>query len=215
MVALGLAAGCGGDGPSTAEERAGQVRAAALEAGLDDEVADVLALAARGAAATYQVTYAGADGGAVVVSQDPPQRRVDALRAGLVVESHVLVDGVSYRCTLPDGSRPGDDLRCRRTSATLPGTGTFTEAALAELVEQLAAGADRVATTVGTRTIAGETVTCLEAVPRPETVPAGTEVVTDTICLSDDGVQLLVDVGGERLVADAYRDEVPAGTFEL
>lgn len=212
----GTVAACGDDAQQAAsEERADQVRDAALDAGLSDDVADVLALAARGAAATYQVTYPGPDDTAVVVSQDPPQRRIDALRAGLIVESQVLVDGISYRCTLPDGGRPGDELRCQRSSTALPGTGAFSDDALDQFADELAASADQVETTVATRTIAGEPVTCLEATPRPETLPEGTEATTDVICLNDDGVQLLVEVGGERLVADAYSDEVPDGTFDV
>jgi len=215
LAAALTTAGCGDSRPSAADDRADQVRTAALEAGLTEEVADVLALAAQGAAATYQVTYPGPDGTAVVVSHDPPDRRIDALQAGLIVESQVLVDGVSYRCALPDGGRPGDELRCRRSSAAVPGTGAFTQTALDELTDQLAASADQVETAVVARTIAGEDVTCLEATPRPETLPEGTEATTDTICVNDDGVQLLVDVGGERLVADAYSPSVPQGTFEV
>jgi hypothetical protein len=216
VAAGSLTASCGGGGsPGAADERAAQVRDAALEAGLAEDVAEVLALAARGATATYQITYAGRDGRAVVVSQDPPHRRIDALEAGLIVESQVVVDGVTYRCRIPDGGRPGDALRCQRTSAAVPGTGAFTHAALQEFTDQLAASTDQVTTVVTNRTVAGEEARCLEATPRPETVPEGTEATTDTICVNDDGVQLLVDLGGERLVADAYSREVPDGTFEL
>ncbi|MGV3760385.1 MAG: hypothetical protein ACO1PW_12730 [Actinomycetota bacterium] len=217
LVALSVVgAGCGDDAQQeAADDRAEQVRSAALEAGLDEDVADVLALAARGAAATYQVTYPGPDDTSLVVSQDPPRRRVDVVQAGLIVESQVLVDGVSYHCTIPDGGRPGDELRCQRSSTALPGTGAFTEAALDEFTEVLVASADQVRTTVEDRTVAGQAVTCLVSTPRPETLPEGTEATTDTICLDDDGVQLLVDAAGERLVADAYSAEVPEGTFDV
>jgi hypothetical protein len=36
----------------------------------------------------------------------------------------------------------------------------------------------------------------------------------ETICLSDEGGQLLIDAAGERLVAEAYTTDVPEGTFE-
>lgn len=216
LAGAALVVGCGDDASrGAADERAAQVRDAARDAGLDEDVAEVLALAARGSAASYQVTYPGPDGTAVVVSQDPPDRRIDALQAGLIVESQVLVDGVTYRCTLPEGGRAGDELRCQRTSAALPGTGAFTVEALEEFTDQLAASVDQVTMAVDTRTVAGEAVTCLVATPRPETVPEGTEASADTICVNDAGVQLLVDVGGERLVADAYSATVPKGTFDL
>jgi hypothetical protein len=35
------------------------------------------------------------------------------------------------------------------------------------------------------------------------------------LCLSAEGAQLLVDHGGERLVADRYTTTVPDGTFEV
>lgn len=216
VVALvaGLAA-CGDGGPSAADERADQVREAAAEAGLPDEVADVLALAARGSSATFQISYPGEDGSALVVSQDPPNRRLDALEAGLIVESQVLRDGVTYACALPEGGRPGDPLTCRRTSAALPGTGVFTTGALETFASELAAGLDQVELAVETRTIAGAEARCLVATPRPETVPDGTDADPDVICVGDDGAQLLVDVAGERIVADAYSPSVPSGTFEV
>ena len=83
-----------------ADDRADQVRDAAREAGLPDDVADVLATAARGATATFQVTYAGTEGARFVVSQEPPDHRVDVIAAGKIVESRVLRDGTAYRCDL-------------------------------------------------------------------------------------------------------------------
>jgi len=215
VVAAGLlvVGACGDDAGEVADERSVQVRTAALDAGLPAEVADVLALAARGGSATFQVSYPAADGTAIVVSQDPPDRRIDALEAGLIVESQVLVDGISYRCTLPDGGRAGDDLRCRRTSAALPGTGAFTEAALTRFTEDLAASLGTVELTVESRTVASTEVTCLVA--SPTGAEEGAAAGPDTICVAGDGTQLLVDVGGERMVADGYSREVPEGTFEL
>ena len=35
-----------------------------------------------------------------------------------------------------------------------------------------------------------------------------------TICLSDEGAQLLVDTGGDRLAATSYTTKVPDGTFD-
>ena len=103
---------CGSDklDDSVTGERVEQVRQAALDAGLSEEVAGVLALAAKGATATFQITYAGADGAGITVSQEPPNRRVDALTAGLIVESQVVRDHVGYLCDLPPDGQPGDPL---------------------------------------------------------------------------------------------------------
>lgn len=84
-----------GDGCATPSD---QLRDAAIEAGSSDAVADAFALAARADAATSQITYAGADGARLVVSQDPPRRRVDVTRGDGVVSSRLLLDGIGDRC---------------------------------------------------------------------------------------------------------------------
>src|SRR5690606_11952482 len=101
-TATALLAGRGDDDPSAADERAEQVRAAAGAAGLPDDATEVLALAARGSLATYRVTYAGTQGAELIVTQAPPDQRVDVVAAGTVVESRVLRDGIAYRCELDD-----------------------------------------------------------------------------------------------------------------
>lgn len=215
-VALALAS-CGTDDPddTVTDERVEQVRQAALGAGLGDDVADVLALAARGATATFQITYAGADGAEIMVSQQPPNRRVDALTAGLIVESQVVRDDVGYLCELPEGGQPGDPLDCHRTQGAIPAQGAFTDEALDTFTEELAASTDAMALTVEVRTIADVEAMCLIAAPKAGTPIDESAPGVDTICLSDDGAQLLVDAGGERVVAATYSTEVPAGTFDV
>jgi hypothetical protein len=218
VVAIGVAVVSvrgGDDGAELATDRSRQVREAAADAGLDAEVADVLALAARGATATFQVSYPGTDGASLVVSQDPPNRRVDVLQAGLLVQSQVVRDSVGYRCQLPARGRPGDELECTRTGGAIESPGAFSEDALTTFTEELAASLDALDLTVEERTIAGVPASCLVTAPKAGTVldPDGPGV--DTICLSDEGAQLLVDRGGERVVADDYSTTVPDGTFDV
>ena len=218
IVGLGLAVVAvrdGDGGADLAEDRARQVREAAADAGLGADVAEVLALAARGATATFQVSYPGTEGASLVVSQDPPNRRVDVLQAGLLVQSQVVRDGVAYRCRLPARGRPGDELDCTRTGGAIEGPGAFTEEALTTFTEELAASLDALDVTVEERTIAGTRARCLVTAPKAGTQldPEGPGV--DTICLSDEGAQLLVDRGGERVVADDYSTTVPSGTFDV
>jgi hypothetical protein len=215
MVTLVLTGGCASDDEGVADDRRDQVRRAALDAGLTEEVADVLALAAGGASARFQITYQGTDGASVVVSQDPPNRRVDAVTAGLIVQSQVLRDGVAYRCDLPPDGQPGDPLECARTSGAVPGQGAFTPEALSTFTEELAASLATTDLTVETRTIAEVEATCLISAPKAGTTLDEAAPSVDTICLSDSGAQLLVDVGGERVVADSYSTEVPEGTFDV
>lgn len=209
-----LASSCGGGDP-VARERVDQVRVAARAAGLSDEVADVLVLATKGTTATFQISYEGTGGASLTVSQQPPNRRIDILTAGLVVESQLVRDGVAYRCVLPVGARPGDRLDCKRTQGALPAPSAFGEAALATFTEELVGSADRFDLSVEARTIADTAATCLTAAPKAGTPLDGTGPGADTICLSAQGAQLLIDTGGERAVADAYSTTVPEGTFEL
>src|SRR5690606_24872909 len=155
----------GGDEPSAADARADQVRAAAEAAGVPDDVAAVLALAARGSLATYRVTYAGTDGAEIIVSQAPPNHRVDVVAAGTVVESRVRRDGVAYHCERAEGS----ELRCERVAADLPVHGAFTEEALEQFADRVAGSVGAVDLTVEERTIADTVVTCLTSAPKPGT----------------------------------------------
>lgn len=210
-AALGLMASSCGGGDDLGSERADQVRAAALEAGLPENVADVLALAARGTTATYRITYAGTDGAEVVVSQDPPDHRLDVVTGGVVVESRVLRDGVGYRCQLEEGAT----LDCERSEAAVDAPGAFTDVALDRFVEELADGADRFDISVEDRSIAGVDATCLVTAPKAGTPIDGEGPGVDTLCLSPEGVQLLTDAGGERVVASDYSTEVAPDAFEL
>jgi hypothetical protein len=212
-VLLLLAGACGDDGGDLGDERGDQVRAAARKAGLPADVADVLALAAQGETATFQVTYAGTEGAKLVVSQAPPDRRVDVVAAGTVVESRVLRGGTAYRCELGEGADP--QLECDRAAGAIEAPGTFTDAALDTFTRQLAASRDGLELTVEERTIAGADVRCLVTQPKTGTTIDLNGPGAETLCVSPEGAQLLVDAGGERLVAESYTTEVPEGTFDV
>ena len=214
LVVLGLGLGASGcaDDPSAADRRADQVRDAAVEAGLPEDVADVLALAARGIDGTYQVTYAGEDGAALVVSQDPPDRRIDVVAGDRIVESRVFRDEVAYECAVAEDD-PEGPLDCRRSQGALQAPGAFTDESLATFTGDLAESRDDLDLSVESRTIAGVEATCMVAVPKAGPTD-GSGPGVETICLSDEGGQLLIDAAGERLVAEAYTTDVPKGTFE-
>ena len=217
VVGAGTAAGCGDDDGDQArgEERAEQVRTAAVGAGLPEEVADVLALAARGTTATYRVTYAGTEGAAIIWSQEPPNHRIDIVAGEVVVESRVLRNGISYRCTAGSPPAADDPLDCRRDDAAVELPGAFSDEALADFTTALAGSTDRFDLTVEERTIAGTTATCLVTAPKAGSPIDGTGPGVDTLCLSPEGAQLLTDSEGERVVADTYSTEVPEGTFDV
>jgi hypothetical protein len=214
LAAVAFAA-CGDDGGG-GPDRVGQLRAAAIDAGLPPEVADVFALAAQGDEATFQVTYAGDDGARIVVSQAPPDRRIDVVQGELVLSSRVLRDGVGYRCETDtsEGAEAGA-LSCERGAGSLADVGGFTDEALRTFVAQVGASKDQLSITVDTREIADARATCVTTTPKAGTPLDGTGPGTDVLCLSAEGAQLLVDHAGERLVADRYSTTVPDGTFEV
>ena len=215
LAAVAALASCSSDDDPVAEERSDEVRAAAADAGLSDEVADVLALAAQGMSATYRITYPGTEGAAVVVSQEPPNHRVDIVVGDVVVESRVLRDGVSYRCRAGTPARAGEALDCRRAAAAVQAPGSFTEEALDDFTAALAGSVDRFDITVEERTIADTPATCLVTAPTAGSAIDGTGPNVDTLCLSPEGAPLLTDADGERVVADTYTVEVPDGTFDI
>jgi hypothetical protein len=200
---------CGDDADPTAAHRAEQVRAAALDAEVPGEVADLLALAASASGATFQVTYQGDEGAELVVSQRPPDRRVDVVASGEVVESRVARGSTTYRCVPLDG-----ELTCRRDGGSWRGPGAFSERALDELVASLARARDAYDLTVEDRVVAGTDASCLLTTLRPG-AEADDRGATGTLCVSAEGVQLLVDSGGERLQATSYTTHVPNGTFDV
>ena len=210
------AVGCGDDDTQVSTERSDQVRAAALEAGLADDVAEVLALAALGPVATFQVTYAGSDGASIVVYQDPPNRRVDVVKSGRTVESRLLRDGVSYLCQPDPQAGASAPLKCAaRRERALSAPGAFSNQALDDFTTSLSASKDALDIAVDERRVADTEARCLITGPKAGSELDGTGPTVDTLCVSPEGAQLLVDVDGDRVVANAYSTDVPEGTFDV
>lgn len=203
---LALGACVGGQQPSErelADRRAQQAIAAAAEAGLPDDVQELLATAARAPAASFSATYrAGAD--RVVVHQRPPRRRVDVVVGGLAREAVVSDGGRDVRCERSDGAPwtctplpAGDEGR------GAIGFGAFSPELVARTVETLEDAAGAFTLEVVGRRIAGVEATCLRSAP----AGAGAGAGPAWLCVAPDGVPLLVDRGdgSPELRATAYR----------
>jgi len=186
------------------------VRAAAVEAGLDADVADFLALLARGDTATYRVRFPGpAEGTELVVRSRPPDRRVDVLADGEVVEVRQVVDGEAFSCAPEEAG----GFACERTDALVEPPGVFGGGALDRFAEGLAERRRDFTFAVEDRRVAGVEARCLVTRRRPgrddpELGDAG------TICASPQGAVLLVDQGSERIEATAYGTEVDPEVLE-
>lgn len=213
-LALAVVAGsCGDDADevaATGDERAAQARAAALDAGLDEDVAEFLALLSRGDTATYRVRFPGpTEGTELVIANRPPDRRVELLSDGTTTEVRLVTGGEAFTCT-PDGD--GQELSCERTDALVDPPGVFRAGALDELRGALAAAADDYTFEIEAMSVAGIDARCLVTRLRAgresaERAPSG------TICASPEGALVLVDQGGDRLEATEYATDVDDGAF--
>lgn len=206
LLVAALAA-CGDEGSDVARARAEQAREAAIDAGLESDVADYLGLAARGDTATYRVTYPGpTEGTELVVTNRPPDRRVDVVVDGETTETRLAVDGQAYEC------RPGEG--CERTDAFVPAPGVFTEGAVEELRSSLLERTEDFVFEIQVQPVAGVEATCLvtrirAGRERPELGSGG------TICLAPSGAVLLVDRDDERFEALDYEATVDDAAFRL
>lgn len=212
-ASVSLVLGACGEGTDArvGDVRADQARTAALDAGLDDDVADFLALAARGVTATYQATYPGQDGASqILVASRPPDRRVDVLVEGEIVESNLVLDGKSFDC--PRDPEEDAIVTCTRTDALVESPGLFTESAIDDLTTALGEWRDDYTFSVETTPIAGVEARCLvtelrDGREQPQLAASG------TLCVSPQGVLLRVVQAGEDLEATEYATEVPDNTF--
>ena len=203
LVALASVA-CGAE-PTAGERRADQARELADEAGLPEDVADVLALAAGAVDPTYRVTYEDAGGGTLTVTSGPDGRRLDvtAVEPGSdepVTRSQFALDDGVFMCT-----RGADRWFCGRDDEPPEVPGAFAEADVARTVEALRAASDDFDLRVEERDLAGVTARCLVA----------EGAATGTLCVSPEGVPLLLERSGDDLTATAYTTDVPDDALEL
>lgn len=210
LVVVGIAA-CGSDDDDVGDTRAEQARTAALDAGLDRDVADFLATTARGQSATYQATYPGPEEGTtIVVANRPPDRRVDTIDEQRIIETQLVVDGEAFTC-LRD-TEADAIVECERTDAIVEPLGVFGQSAMDGLTEALADRTEDYAFALETSAIAGVEARCLVT-----TVRAGREraelVDAGTLCISPEGALLRVAQGDEVLEATAYTTDLPDNTF--
>lgn len=210
LVLFALAAACGDDEPTVGEQRADQARQAALDAGLPDDVADFLALAASNVDATYQVTYPSSEAtDDVVVASSPPNLRVDVMRGDTVVRTDVATADGSFRCDRDSADAP---LQCDESALRPSAPNAFDDDAIAALVASLEAGLEDFTFEVSTDSILGVPATCLTTEvradrARPELAPAA------TMCVSDEGVLLRLDRAGDVLEASQYSTSLADNTF--
>lgn len=231
VVAVVVVVGCGGDdGPSavdrTADRRAEQARELADEAGLGPEVREFLATAAAVSGTTYRVTYATEDvrRGDLVVTQLPPDRRIDiSVDEGgeRVTRSIFATEEGTFTCrrgSSGESAVGGTDEEiwfCATTSTEPAVPGAFAEGSLTATVDDLRSAAIDYELRVEDRELLGVAATCLLTVLKPGRESDPTLGPSGTLCVSDDGVPLLVDRPAGRLEATDLSRDVDPSLLEL
>ena len=213
VLALGVIWGCGDDGGGAAAQRADQIRTAAADAGLPDEVGDLLASAAASVGEVFRVTYelGGDAGGTAVVTQDPPRRRVDlnATVGGRPVTRALLVDGEEATvCERVDAR-----WACRAGGSDDEIPGAFGDAQVDQAVRDLEAARGAYDFRLAGREVAGVEARCLVTELRPGRRPTADLGRKGTLCLSPEGVPLLVETPVASLRAVRYEREVDGAAF--
>jgi hypothetical protein len=186
---------------SVADARATQARRVAADAGLPPAVQRFLAVAARGVAATFTVTYQGAGGARTTLAQRPPERRIDVVQGG-ATDAVLRVRSGQYACHRD----AGHDWTCSRqpSSAIDPDLGVFSPEAINDTVATLSAARHRYRFEVVRRQVAGTAATCLLTPP-----------TTDELCVAPSGALLRVTSARQSLRATSYRPSVDDRQFSV
>lgn len=214
-VALAVPACGGGGGDDAAEQRVAQIEDAVREAGLPDEVAEVLGRAAGVLGETFRVTYdlGGDAGGTAVLTQDPPRRRVDleARIDGAPVMRSRFSDGES--ATLCE--RTAGRWTCAADPNADAEAGAFGADQVDDVVEGLRTSRDAYDFRVADRDVAGVRARCLVTELKPGREPTAEFGAKGTLCVSAEGVPLLVETPNASLRALRYTTSVDDERFEL
>lgn len=150
--------------------------------------------------------------GSAVLVQDPPRRRVDLtteVEGRTVTRSVIADDDRSVVC-----ERAGGEWACRRGGPDEGIPGAFGPEQVERAVRDLARARDAYTFRTGSRTVAGVNARCLvtELAPgRDEDVTLGRK---GTLCVSEEGVPLLVETAASSLRAVQYTTTVASDAFD-
>lgn len=213
LAVIVLLGACGSAGPN----RADQGRSIAESAGLPEDVGQFLALVLAGRTATFAVTYSTADrSGAPIqmtLTQQPPNRRVDVIRADGTVDTTLRTPSGAYQCTKDQQWSCGT--LGASTSAGGGPSDPLSEVALSAAVERLRDRAKDYDFRPETRRLLGADARCLITSLRPGRAGDPALGASGTLCLSSLGAVLLVDTPSGKLTATDYRTTVARDAFEL
>ncbi|MEY2478987.1 MAG: hypothetical protein QOG87_4302 [Actinomycetota bacterium] len=212
LCAALLAVGCGGE-KSVAETRAGQARQVAKDAGLPAPVQDILGDAATSATRTFSVTYKLAVEGTTTIIQDPPRRRVElVLGSGpaAVTRATITNDDGTFAC-----SRTVDAWTCRASDTKAAGFGPLAVGDIEKTTADLAAARTAYSFRVEPRTVAKTKARCLVTELKPGQQPDPARGARGVLCISPEGVPLVIEGAASAITATSYRARADASAFRL
>jgi hypothetical protein len=215
LLLLAVLGGCGGGGDSghVARTRADQARQVAKDAGLPPDVQGFLAQAATSATRTFTVHYQLADQGTSTVTQDPPRRRVEIVigKGPTAITRLTLAnDDGTFGCT-----RSAGIWACQKTSDTADDFGPLALGDIQQTTEDLGEARRSYRFRVESRTIAATRARCLITELKPGQPPDPTRGARGELCVSPEGVPLLIDGGTTKITAVRYETRADDSAFRL
>jgi hypothetical protein len=213
VLCAALAGACSGGKDSASETRAKQARQVAEDAGLPDDVQDLLAAAAGSAAHTFTVRYKLAVEGSTTITQDPPQRRIElVLGSGptAVTRATITNSKGTFACT-----KNADAWTCRKTGDAAPSFSPLGLGDIKQTTAELAKARESYTFRVEKRTVAKTDAKCLVTSLRPGKVPDPTRGTKGVLCISEDGVPLVIEGANTVITATSYRSAVDPAAFRL
>jgi hypothetical protein len=214
LVVCAAVAGCGGSGgDDVAETRAEQARQVAEDAGLPRAVQDLLADAATSATQTFSVTYKLAVEGTTTIIQDPPRRRVElVLGSGpaAVTRATITNDDGTFSC-----SRTVDAWTCRKSEEKTAGFGPLALGDIEKTTADLVAAREAYSFRVERRIVAKAPARCLITELKPGQQPDPARGARGVLCVSRQGVPLVIEGATSTITATSYRTSADASAFRL
>ncbi len=217
LAALALLAGCGGSGGGLASkareagrQRARQASEAAREAGLPEEVADLIGDAAGAVGQTFTVTYETGEGGRATLAQAPPRRRFDLSLPGGATRATLVNEDGSFACEQRAGT-----WTCLPSKDPPPDVGSFAATDLERTISSLSASRATFDVRIERRQVAGVDARCLVTERKASAAADPALGERGVLCIAPSGAVVVLDQPGQALAALAYRDDADEATFAL
>jgi hypothetical protein len=211
LVVLVVAAACGGN----SQTKADQGRSIAEAAGLSKDVTDFFALAASGTNATYRSTIETTDTTGkplqVTTTQRPPDHRFDTFHADGTIDSTISVGGHSFQCAMTANHWDCGELG-RKPSTD---SEVFGPTAVQGAIDGFRKRANDYDFRVEERKVAGIAARCLITTRKPGREQDPSLGASATLCVSPEGVIVLVEVPAGSVTATAYTTTIPSDAFNL